>query len=484
LKSNRLFFVFIVITAITAWFSIGFYQVDEHFQILEPGAWKAGWISQHDLPWEFFSAMRSGIEPTIVFLLIKSLSIFNIENPFTVTLLLRLISAALALTCFTLWRNHVKRSSDSSTLLRWYDAALLLWFIPYMSVRFSLEIWGGCLFFISLTLVYGKKESAPRNFLIAGCVAALAFFIRFQTGLLTAGFLFYETLHLKKNFRNLLWYGAGFILATVMNICLDHWFYQKWCFTPWNYFMENIINKHAAEFGHEPFYDYFFKVFKNAFPLQGTLILAAFFIYVARKFRDEVSMGVLFFLIGHLLIGHKEMRFIFPLIFILPFVFAHSMQWLSQFSFTKTIFYRVLMILTVVVNLIMLIAVTVRPSDSQVSMQRALYNSIGNSQGVVFYENENPFSRVGLTMNFYKNPNMKLLPVDSLSQYDANASEKILLVTNSSSVSEKYGQNFRCVYQDIPQWILNLNFYDWVSKIKVSRVYEMKEKRDNKDTGP
>ncbi|HYV94807.1 MAG TPA: hypothetical protein VE978_23740 [Chitinophagales bacterium] len=475
MKSNRQFFVYVIITAITAWFSVGFYQVDEHFQILEPGAWKSGWISQQDLPWEFFSAMRSSVEPTIIFLLIKGLSILKTENPFTVTLLFRLISAALSIICFTLWRNHVKRSADSSALLIWYDAALLLWFIPYMSVRFSLEIWGGCLFFISLALVYGKNESASRNFLIAGCVAALAFFIRFQTGLLIAGFLFFKVLHLKKNFRNLLWYGAGFILATAVNVFLDHWFYQKWCFTPWNYFLENIIHKHAAEFGHEPFYDYFFKVFKNAFPLQGILIIATFFIYLVRKFRDEVSMGVLFFLIGHLIIGHKEMRFIFPLIFILPFVFAHSMHWVSQFNFTKTIFYRVLMILTVVINLIMLVAVTVRPSDSQVSMQRALYNLIGHRPAAVFYEGENPFSRVGLTMNFYKNRNMKLLPVDSLSQYAEQTSEKILLVTNSSSVPEKYPGNFRCVYQDIPQWILKLNYHDWVSKIKIIRVYEKQQ---------
>src|SRR6266446_1543215 len=269
LKSNRLFLIYIILTAITAWFSIGFYHVDEHFQILEFGGWKAGWVPQQNLPWEFSSGMRSGIEPFIVFLLIKGLSIFHIENPFTVTLLFRVISAIMCITCFALWRNQIKGLTNSGSLLKWFDVALLLWFIPYLSVRYSSEIWGGCLFFISLALVYKKNESAPRHFLFAGCIASLAFFIRFQTALLIGGFLFYRIFNSQRNFRNLFWYAAGFILVIPVFVGLDSLFYHKLSFTPWNYFLENIIHHRAADFGTEPFYYYFIKVFRNAVPLQG-----------------------------------------------------------------------------------------------------------------------------------------------------------------------------------------------------------------------
>jgi len=40
---------------------------------------------------------------------------------------------------------------------------------------------------------------------------------------------------------------------------------------------------------------------------------------------------------------------------------------------------------------------------------------VGNTPTVVIYESQNPFSRVHLPMNFYKNKNMTLLSIDDLS---------------------------------------------------------------------
>ena len=105
MKSSRLLLVFILITLVTSWFSVGFYNVDEHFQILEFGAYKAGWIPQQNLSWEYVSAIRSSVEPFVVFLLIKTLGVFNSQNPFIIAFLLRLVTAAMCTTCFLLWRK-------------------------------------------------------------------------------------------------------------------------------------------------------------------------------------------------------------------------------------------------------------------------------------------------------------------------------------------------------------------------------------------
>lgn len=475
LKNNWLFIVFIIITAITSWFSIGFFHVDEHYQVLEFGGYKAGMVPQQDLPWEFPNAVRSSIQPFIVFLFIKALSIFHIGNPFIVTLLLRLLTAILSIFCFNLWRNHIKRLPDSKIYLKWYDAALLLWFIPFLSVRFSSEIIGGCLFFISLALVYGKNESSPWRFLIAGGLASLGFFIRFQTGFLIAGFLLFRVFDSRRNFINLAGYGLGFIAVTAMSVYLDYLFYNKWCFTPWNYFRENIIYAKAASFGIEPFYYYLPRILLNAVPFQGIFILGAFIIYLIKKFRDEISIGVLLFLAGHFITAHKEMRFMFPLIFILPFVFAYSMVWISQFHFSKSIYFKILVILTVITNLLLLPIVATRPADYQAAMQKAIYRAVGNDKAIVFYKNENPFARVLLKMNFYRNENMKLLPVDSLQQYSNGLKEKFLLVTTLNASSPLTDEpDWVCIYQNIPQWVLALNFNDWLSRTSVYRLYELK----------
>lgn len=476
LKNNWLFIVFIILTAITSWCSVGFYQVDEHFQILEFGAYKAGWIPEQNLPWEFPNAMRSSIQPFIVFLIIKALSVFHSENPFTVALLLRFITATLSLICFSLWRNHTKRFADSKIYLKWFDAGLLFWFVPFQVVRFSSEICGGCLFFISLALVYDRNESSPGKFLMAGCLASLGFFIRFQTGFLIAGFLLYRIFSLRKNFTHLVWYGLGFIVVMAVSVYLDYLFYDRWCFTPWNYFLQNITYKRAAEFGTEPFYYYLLATLRDAVPLQGIFILGSFIIYTIKKFRNEISIAVLVFLAGHFVTAHKELRFMFSLVFILPFVFAYSMVWINQFRFSKTGYFKTLIILTAFTNAVMLPVVAIRPGDFQVALQQAIYRAVGNDKTIVFYKNKNPFLRVGLKMSFYENKMMKLLPLDSLPQYSANdPEEKMLLVTTASASSPlKDEPDLRCLYQNIPQWILELNFKDVLSGTSVSRVYELK----------
>ena len=482
-SNNRLFLIFIIITAITAWFSIGFYQVDEHFQILEFAGYKAGWFSSRYLPWEFRSQMRSSIEPYIVVLLIKGLRLIHVDNPFFVALLMRCITTAMCITCFLLWRNKIKESAISAQL-KWYDAALLLWFLPYVCVRFSSEIWGGCLVFISLALLYGRKDPPVRVFFLAGCLASLAFFIRFQTAFLIAGFLFYRIFISRIRLRDFLSYSAGFILIAAVNICLDSLFYHQWCLTPWNYFLENIIYGRAASFGIEPFYYYFYMPINHAGPLVGVGIMAVVITYLVRRIKDEISIGILFFLVAHMITGHKEVRFLYPILFVLPYLFVFFMEWIQQFPFTKSSFFRILIGLLVISNLMMLAAVTIKPADSQVALQQFLYRAIGNDRTTVIYEGHNPFSRAYLPMNFYKNKNMTLLSLDNLSEDPLEATdEKILVVSNIEASSPlKDEKNFRLIYQNVPAWLMKFDFNGWVSRTWVFRVYEMKVKRGDRIT--
>lgn len=477
LKGNKLFIAYVIITAITSFLSIGFYHVDEHFQILEFGAWKAGWISAQDLPWEFTSALRSGIEPFIVAVLIKVLSIFNADNPFMVALLFRWLTASICLSCFYLWRRHLSRSADLTGLQKWFDAALLFWFVPYLSVRFSSEIWGGGIFFISLALLYGEHEKCFFRFLLAGALASLAFFLRFQTAFLIGGFLCYLFFFSRKQVTNFYWYLLGFICMSLVNVCIDSFFYHQWCLTPWNYFYENVINARAASFGTEPFYYYFEQLMTTALPLHGLVLVAAFAIYIVRKIRDEVSMAVLFFLAAHIIAGHKEIRFMFPLVFILPFVFAGSMHWVAQQSFTRNIFFKIMVVLFIVTNSVMLAIGTLKPADTQVALQRAIYHlAVNNNSTLVFYESTNPYERVGLKMNFYKNKNMKLLLADSLSYFrDTLTNRKLLVTTVKDSSLSMDRKKLHRVYQSIPQWIVKMNFNDWLSRTTVYRVYDLNE---------
>ena len=75
-----IFLVALVLYGVSAWFSMGFYHGDEHFQIIEFAAYKIGIVSQDDLAWEFDARVRPAIQPFIAFLVIKFLQLISIAD--------------------------------------------------------------------------------------------------------------------------------------------------------------------------------------------------------------------------------------------------------------------------------------------------------------------------------------------------------------------------------------------------------------------
>jgi phosphatidylinositol glycan class B len=138
-KSPYRFLLFggLVAFLITAYFSDGHFHPDEHFQILEFANYKRGITPGDALPWEFGDKIRPSLQPTLACLVLETFQFIGIESPFTQIFLLRLITAFLA------WLVIVKlsllvvdqfRSEISKKVFLGFS--LLLWFVPFISVRF------------------------------------------------------------------------------------------------------------------------------------------------------------------------------------------------------------------------------------------------------------------------------------------------------------------------------------------------------------
>jgi len=84
-----------VLLVIAAFFSTGFHQIDEHFQILEFAGLKLGLTTQSELPWEYHQRLRPALQPYIAILVFKMFSLVGLENPFFVSTTLRVLSASL-----------------------------------------------------------------------------------------------------------------------------------------------------------------------------------------------------------------------------------------------------------------------------------------------------------------------------------------------------------------------------------------------------
>src|ERR1043165_6338265 len=77
-------------------FSVGYYHPDEHFQILEFAALKLHLTTADQLPWEYQYSMRPAIQPALAVLVFNVFSFLHADNPFTIAMILRMMSGALS----------------------------------------------------------------------------------------------------------------------------------------------------------------------------------------------------------------------------------------------------------------------------------------------------------------------------------------------------------------------------------------------------
>jgi hypothetical protein len=73
--------------------SNGFNNADEHFQIIEFAQFKLGNSDPSALAWEFHSQVRPGLQPFMCFSIFKFLKFLGINDPYTLSFALRLVTA-------------------------------------------------------------------------------------------------------------------------------------------------------------------------------------------------------------------------------------------------------------------------------------------------------------------------------------------------------------------------------------------------------
>ena len=270
----------ILIHLITAIYSVGYYQVDEHFQILEFTAYKMGLTESKNLAWEYQAQIRPAIQPGIAYLLIKVTNSLGIESPFNQAIFLRMISAIFSLSCMFLLMDAFIKEFHSSLLKKWFVfLSMMIWFIPYVHVRFSSENWTGIAFWTGFALIFIQRTTEQfytkyyLKYLLIGFLFGLGFLFRFQTGLLIAGIILWMIFIKKVRFSHLMMTISGIGIALLLGTLLDYWFYGEWTFTGWNYFQTNIIQDKVSGFGIQPWWFYLEEIFLKAFPPFSILII-------------------------------------------------------------------------------------------------------------------------------------------------------------------------------------------------------------------
>jgi phosphatidylinositol glycan class B len=493
--AKNLLLISLVFHLAAAWFNIGYYHPDEYFQISEFASSKMGKTPVSDLPWEYQSSLRPAFQPAMMYCMSKAL---QISNPVMISFVMRLLSALaawLVTALFILISLSQVRSVELRKLILWLST--ISWFLPFLHARFSSENWSSIFFLSGLSILLillnreEKKEKMNEVLLplfISGIAFGLAYVVRFQTGFMIAGvgcwLLFYRRL----DFKNLLVLFSGIAVSVAGGILVDRWFYGKWVLTAVNYFNVNILEGKTADWGVAPWWDYFRMIFINTIPPFSIVIMACVVIFFFRHQKHILSWICIPFLIVHIINGHKELRFLFPLVNFLPVVIGLSFDgdvrqpWLKRlaniFSNGKN---KIFLKIYIGLNVLLMFIVCIKPANESFSFYDFMYSNYHDREVNLYTASGNPYELVGLPVDFFKPGKLKVIsiPNDSLFiqpvsdhqvvnlflEKDFESGNKTFLATNHAEI----------IYQNIPEWMKYFNFNDWLKRSKVWRVYRIGE---------
>lgn len=338
-----------VIMCITA---IGIYHPDQHFQIIEFSS------AQLHKPFGYVWEYDAHIRPTLQVYLFSGYRVvcawLGMNDPFLQMTVLQIIFGLALFLLFNVIALWYFRQGDRRIL---YGVLFILnfsWWIPYTRTLFSSEMLSSLLFFGAVFL-YVVKSGAPGTGsarrdgiaarwlipLLTGFLFSLSFYTRFQTAFAILGFgcwmLFFE-----RKYYRLLPLSAGFLIGIALNIELDHGFYHQWIFTPYTYYKVNIIEGKAADFGTSPFIVYIGELIGITFapPISILLLYFGFRAAILKKLANPFSLTVLFFIVGHCIVAHKEDRFLFPVLSVLPVLIGWGLPDLIKWYQTRRAGFR------------------------------------------------------------------------------------------------------------------------------------------------
>jgi phosphatidylinositol glycan class B len=434
---RKAFLLLAIVLVVTAYTGYGYFELDEHFQVIEFAGSKLGIVPVQSLPWEYSAEIRPWLQPAFFAGLCKLLSFLGIENRFVWTFVLRLCCAAFGfwavLSVYRIGRQWFPGKRIQRRLL-WLCTTL--GFLPFLLVRTSSENLSASFFTIGVSLLLVRMDmSRPdgsaipnRIFLLSGLLLGLAFQFRYQIILMIAGFGLWLVLYAHVRWKSVLCATAGFLFVFGIGLLTDRYGYGEFTFTFLNYFRVNLIEKKTADFGADPFYAYIYIVLENFFAPVTLIFLAALIAFWIRRPRHVLFWITLPFFIFHSFIGHKEVRFLFPLvplILIIPHLVFYNKGRFALPEFLRKPFLKRVYKWVCLYNWIWLALFCVFPIcvESYIKHQRFIYEH-RSSIGVYYAAGYNPYRRKELTYSFYRPADLRIIDVADLATMASVAGKK------------------------------------------------------------
>jgi len=396
------------IAAVSSWTNFGHLCGDEYSQIFEFAAWKLGHVDHADLRlWEFDSQMRPSIQIWMVVGAYRLAGLFTNEaNPFAINYIIYLASGILSIVSILVFTNafihRVKENyRDYFVLL-----SLFTWLVLYSNTHFNSENICGHLLLLAVGLFYGNLQKTGRilPIIASGTLWGLSFSCRFQVGFSILGLIvwFFIISWRRKTFVSWILLSASLLLSiSIFTILADYFFYSRFVLSPYNYYYQNIatgtMNRAS---GVSPWFAYLFMV-SICLPFGPLYVLAA--IRQAIRFPLDILTSIIApFVLFHCLIGHKEIRFLLPMLGFMPILMMGTLDELvNRFRYLQKHLPLIIRVFWTV-NIIACFSILI-PAATEIGAWRYLYDHY-RKPTLLYYEGS-----VHQKLLYYRRANLRII---------------------------------------------------------------------------
>ena len=472
----------LILLAIFLAFSVGAFVIagwihpDEHYQILEFANYKRGLIESKYLTWEFQDRVRPAIQPATAFILLEFLEFIKISDPFSQTLLLRLVSVALFILCSYRLFSALREDFTSLFFQRlFFFVTFLVYIFPLSGGRFTSENWSSCLYIIGFAGLYPFIKSKPvgainsKQALLTGLIFGLSFLFRYQSAIMVFGLALWLLIFQLQQLRYWLVMLSGFLVAVGIGVVIDYWFYGDWVLSAANYFQVNLIEGVAATFGVEPWWWYLEELASSRamILLNGSYVLLVL-VFLVTKFKHPVTWIFFPFLVIHFFIGHKEMRFIYPVLVFLPYMFTSSFQFIDNKIRKRRLLWIALLPLTLL-NGFAFIATSLRAQDNSTEIFKFI-STLPDKPVCIYYDGDNFYYTLfekTHTPKFYKDQHLIVARrkqpgfVDSTSNLRVSSDTLTYVILDYEEQAKVKGRA-KPIFTPQPEFVSAINYRNWM----------------------
>lgn len=472
-------------------FSEGFHRPDEHLGMLRYVFEKLGVYPASELSWEYPAKIRNWVQPGIYYFIAKFLYLINVKSPFVITFFLRLFTSLLSLVVLYQFSKYCRVFLKKDRSINIANICFFgLWFFPFIHARTTAENFGMNVFALGLMLltkplskeilnltklnfdlnIFKNQVTLPTlSSILGGALIGMAVNFRIPLAPMPLFLILWLCLVARVKFLNIIQILFGILLSVLLTTAFDTWGYGEFTYSIWSYLYQEFTNNVSQGFGTSPWHYYIYKTFSKGVPPLSLFIIASSLYLWIKKPGHLLTWSTLPVFLLHSTIGHKELRYIFPLIIFIPITLALVYECLEEKLKSKTLI--VFAKISVFVNVIFLVVSSFKPAYTPIHIYKFLYKNGDEISKLYTFNNlQRDILKVYLKKEI---PFVHITKNTEIDQAIGSELDSWFLVEKISDFSHFESRKCENMYSTYPKWFTN-NFSKWLRRSKAWSIYRCK----------